>query len=275
MPKNVALKNISESLHLSHSQVFTYLNCSLKYRFQYVEQRQIERISIALIFGSAIHSAIEAFYLGVKHGIKESLESIQEVFDDHISAELNLTDVPVIYKKGTKKDSTISMGKALLETFYENVNVGGYEIVGVEVPLSARLYTENAEPTDFQLIGIIDLILKNIETDQIILVDNKTAAKAKTQKSVNEDLQLTAYSYLAAANKLCFPRAEIKCRFDVLLKLKTPKMKYYTTNRTAKDRKKFTKLANMVLKGIEERIFFPNKSWLCADCSFKNVCKDW
>ena len=35
---------VSNELHISHSQIFTYLNCSLKYRFQYIENLPQERI---------------------------------------------------------------------------------------------------------------------------------------------------------------------------------------------------------------------------------------
>ena len=48
-----AFQEFRDSLHISHSQIFTYLACSLKYQFQYVERRQPERISIALPFGSS------------------------------------------------------------------------------------------------------------------------------------------------------------------------------------------------------------------------------
>ena len=59
MSRKQALHSFSQDLHISHNQIFTYLNCSLKYRYQYVEARPPERISIVLPFGSAIHSAME------------------------------------------------------------------------------------------------------------------------------------------------------------------------------------------------------------------------
>ena len=62
MPKSPALKELTEDLHVSHSQIFTYLNCSLKYKFQYVENRRFERISSNLFLGSAIHTCIERYY---------------------------------------------------------------------------------------------------------------------------------------------------------------------------------------------------------------------
>jgi putative RecB family exonuclease len=37
------LRDFRAELHISHSQIFTYLNCSLKYYFGYVEGRVPER----------------------------------------------------------------------------------------------------------------------------------------------------------------------------------------------------------------------------------------
>ena len=59
MSKKQALQAFNQELHISHNQIFNYLNCSLKYMLHYIENRPMERISIALFFGSAIHAAIE------------------------------------------------------------------------------------------------------------------------------------------------------------------------------------------------------------------------
>jgi len=58
MNRPSTLQAFSQELCVSYSQISTYLNCPLRYRFQYVENRPQERISIALPFGSAIHMAI-------------------------------------------------------------------------------------------------------------------------------------------------------------------------------------------------------------------------
>ena len=72
---------VNNELHISHSQIFTYLNCSLKYRFQYVENKPPERISIALPFGTAIHAAIEMYYRSLKNdGSVEPLKALCERF---------------------------------------------------------------------------------------------------------------------------------------------------------------------------------------------------
>ena len=86
---------------------------------------------------------------------------------------------------------------------------------------------------------------------------------------------MTIYSYLLAANRYVFPTASVKCRFDVLRKLKTPKLEHYYTQRTAESRRRLAKIATHVLHGIETDVFIPNRSWMCADCEHAAVCSDW
>jgi len=276
MPKSQALQEMKNELHISHSQIWCYLNCSLKYRFQYVEQRPQERLSIALPFGSAIHTGIERYYRTLKdRGVLEPLGVIQEVFENYLNLALDHAEVPIIYKKETPdRESAVNMGIALLKTFYEETDLAGMEIVDVELPLSATLYSDEGVPTDLKLIGVLDLVLRN-EKGQVIAVDNKTAAKPYAQATVDDDNQLTSYAYLLAANRYVFPTADVACRLDVLRKLKTPKFEHYYTVRTAHQRRRFAKLAGAVLSGIEARIFIPCKSWLCSACQYSNACEAW
>ncbi len=180
MTRGQKLQLLTEELFISYSQIFTYLACSLKYKFQYVENRPYERISINLPFGGGIHTALERYYRSLKEkNTLEPLNVLEELFEDCISLELDHTDIPVIYKKeAPDRKSVIQLGKSMLKAFYESVDLSNLEIVDVEVPLSARLYTDESEATDFMLIGIIDLLLMD-EDRELIVVDNKTAVKAK------------------------------------------------------------------------------------------------
>lgn len=265
-----------DDLCVSYSQIFVYLSCSLKFKFMYVEKRPSERLSIALPFGSAIHNSIARYYRSLKdNGAIEPVSVLEELFEEKVCMELEKVEVPIIYKKETPdKESLINMGKSLIRTFHESVDLDDAEVLEVEVPLTANLYTENGTPTEFKLIGIVDLLLRNKEKE-VIAVENKTASKPKSQSTVDEDLQFTSYSYLLASNKYVFPTAPVQCRMDVLRKLKTPKIEYYSTVRTAHDRKRFAKIANAVLAGIENRVFIPTKSYFCSDCQFAKACREW
>ena len=276
MPNSSLSQMVANELYISNSQINTYLNCSLKYRFHYVEHRPPERISINLPFGSAIHSAIEMYYQSLKNkGRIEPLKAIVGRFEDCLSLDLDHTKVPVIYKKDMPdRAGAMAMGKSILEAFYENVDLDDKEIVDVELPLSASLYSDERQLTEFKLFGIIDLLLMD-ENHELIVVDNKTAAKPMAQSTADDDSQMTAYSYLLAANKFIFPTAPVKCRFDLLRKLQTPKIEHVHTSRTAQNRRRFAKIASAVLAGIDARIFMPTPSWMCGDCQYSNVCREW
>ena len=278
MTRTQAIHLLKDSplLHISYSQIFTYLGCSLKYKFQYVENRRFERISSNLFFGSAIHIALERFYRTWKEkGTPETLMNITELFCDSINTDLDNNDLPVLFKReAPDRDDLIQMGMAMLEAFYENIDLNGYQIVDVELPLAATLYTDTGVPTDFKLVGVIDLLLMD-KNQELLVVDHKTAAQTKSQDAVDDDLQFASYAYVLSSNRYTFPTAPVKCRMDVLRKLKKPKLEHYHTIRTAQDRKRFAKIANAVLMGIDNKVFVPNRSWLCSDCQFTSACSNW
>jgi putative RecB family exonuclease len=238
------LEDFRSELHISHSQIFTYLNCSLKYYFSYVEGRMPEHRPAAMLFGSAIHAAIARYYKGVqKKGKPEPLSLHQDLFHDYWNWETEDTGIPIAYKGGQNKDSSV-------------------------------LYDEEGTPTDFKLIGIVDCIQRD-KNGNLIIIDNKTANRAYSQDKIEQDLQMTVYSYLAAASRLVPAKPETLHRFDVLLKLKKQRLDIYYTTRSAADRRRLAKIINRVLKGIEAGVFFPNPSWMCSDCQYAQACVKW
>ncbi|QTA82357.1 PD-(D/E)XK endonuclease-like domain-containing protein [Desulfonema limicola] len=275
---NIQLKTLAElkeSLHISYSQLNTYMSCSLKYYFRYVQGRPAERISSALPFGRAIHSGIEHFYITYKRRQEKSdVKTVQELFADIFTTEINKAEAPVVFRRDENKDTSIEMGKAMLKAFCKSAKLKDTKIIGVEMPLSARLYTEKGKPTDFLIIGVIDALIKNCDGD-IVAIDNKTALRAKSSEDVEKDLQFSVYGYLLCANKYVAKTEDAYCRMDVLRKLKRPKVEKYGTIRTPSDRKRLAKIAVNVLTAIENQAFYPVRSWMCSGCEYKNSCYSW
>jgi putative RecB family exonuclease len=273
--ENTARNKITSELHISHSQIFTYLACSLKYQFRYVLCKPAERIGLSLPFGSAIHKTLERYYRAYFQGRIESLDVLQDLFAEVLTQQLSENKGLVVFNKTIPDaDSAITMGKEMIRAFHESIHLAGWTVKGIELPLSAQLYTDTGEATEFKLIGFIDLLLED-PGGELVVVDHKTAARSKSQAEVDSDMQMTAYSYLLAANKYVFPTAPVKGRFDVLRKLKTPKLEHFHTVRTAADRKRLAKIATGVLAGIEAKVFLPSKGWMCGDCEFAMACKNW
>ncbi|PIU49854.1 MAG: hypothetical protein COS92_04250 [Desulfobacterales bacterium CG07_land_8_20_14_0_80_52_14] len=276
MNLHATLQALNDELHISQNQVTTYLNCSLRYQFQYIFNRPRERISISLLFGSAVHGAIEMYLKALKNHTRiEPLKELRQRFEDLLSLELDETQIPIIYKKDLPdKMGAIEMGRSLLKVFHESIDVKPHQILGVELPLMSTLYTEDGNPTEFKLFGVLDLVLKE-EAGDIVVVDFKTASKSMAQSTADDDFQMSVYSYLLASNKFVFPTAPVKCRFTLLRKLKAPRLEYVETLRTAWHRKRFAKVANSVLAAIDNQIFMPQTSWMCGDCPYADACKTW
>ncbi len=273
--KVISLAQLKEErLHISYSQIFTYLHCSLKYRFQYVEARPPERISVALPFGTAIHSALELFYRTYMDKRKIiDVKTLEEIFADTFTNALLRSEVPVIHKEDETRDTLIDTGKAMLRAFGKTVNLKNTEVLGVETPFGGRLYTSEGQLTDFNVIGVIDALIR--DENGIVAIDHKTAVRAKQQADVNEDLQFSAYAYLLASNHIVTKADDVRCQMDVLLKLKRPKMEHYHTVRTPVHRRRFAKIACQVLNAIDQQVFYPVRSWMCSDCQYQDACRDW
>jgi ATP-dependent exoDNAse (exonuclease V) beta subunit len=113
---------------------------------------------------------------------QEPLKTLHEKFEEVLRKSLeNNADTPVIWKKNMHDQAaTVAMGQSMLSAFYDSIDLSGYTVVEVELPLSARLYSDDGLPTDFMLVGILDLLLMD-ENDEAVVVDNKTAAQPMSQ----------------------------------------------------------------------------------------------
>ena len=95
--------------HLSASQITLYSQCSLKYKFQYIDQLPKPFKSSGLAFGSVMHSAIEWFH---KERIKKReipLDRLLKVFEtDWFSQKV---DTSIRYKDGEDEMRLLLTGK--------------------------------------------------------------------------------------------------------------------------------------------------------------------
>src|SRR4029077_18958034 len=76
--------------YLSYSAVSTFQTCPLRYYFRYIRALPEEFVSSSLVFGSAIHAALEHFYREHMQGnqapslglLQETYQAAWQLFDD-------------------------------------------------------------------------------------------------------------------------------------------------------------------------------------------------
>ena len=256
-------KNQSRIANLSASQINLYLQCSLKYRFQYIDRLPKLFKPSGLAFGSVIHSALEWFNKERVKGYKHSLEELLKIFEVDWFSQRVETDIR--YKNGETQDSFLLMGKQMLTQYFHSNSANP---VNAEIPFSLPLI----EPMTGEVLGpTLDGIMDLIEENHTI-VEFKTSAKTMNADDANDSLQLTCYGY---AYEMLFQAKPRTLKIVDFVKTRTPKIVPLETTRNKRDIQRLFHLAKEILHSINEGIFFPRSCYMCQDCEFEEPCKKW
>ena len=260
------LEKLRQGLHVSVSQVNTYIMCAEKYRHSYVVGTPPSHRPAALGFGSAIHHALAVFYGFIKaHGKKPSQGRIQAAFSDRWEVELR-DSLPIQYKAGEDAGKVKDMGIAMLKTFCED----GFtpdKVVAVEQPFSVTLPDpETGVILEEALVGAIDLLCEH--KGQVVIVEHKTAARKYTHDRLQHDLQPTAYQFAARELGISNPGLA----FQVLLKTRSPQVEFTTITRSKEHEEEMLSTYTQVLTAVAQGLFWKNRGWMCGDCQFKYRC---
>jgi putative RecB family exonuclease len=254
------MKTAQDHDHLSYSQINTYLNCSLKYKFQYVDKIPAAFTSAALAFGSAIHEAAAAFYQTQLEGDEMRPDQMLDVY-----RETWRQTEKIKFFNGDNEEKLAKKAEELITVFHSAYDPS-IQVVGVEeffeLPLGGLPLFH----------GYIDLIEQDTD-GRVTIVDLKTASKKLSDSNVHSNLQLTAYALGGEA--LGFDPVELTLRLDVLTKTKSPEMVKYETTRSEDDRHRFIRLVYSVWNGIEQEVFFPTEDWHCSQCAWAKRCGEW
>lgn len=249
--------------HLSNSQIILYLQCSLKYKFQYIDEIPRPFKPSGLALGSVIHSALSWFHKQRMAGKPVTLERFLKILEADWYCQK--VEAEIRYREGEDEAQLVFMAKELLALYFHQGHNGAK---GSEIPFTVPLVNlSSGEEIGINLEGFIDLI----EEDDII-VEFKTSAKTMDPKDVGELTQLTAYSY---AFELLHQRPPKLIKLVNFVKAKKPKIIVYETSRSEEDYQRFFYLAKQVLKGIKSGIFFPKPSFWCKGCEYEQPCRAW
>jgi putative RecB family exonuclease len=262
-------EDFDRHLHISNSQLKTFLTCPQKHHFQYVRGLPWEFFPDYLPFGKSIHAAAKAFYLFLKDtGMRMSEEDLIGHFVRSWDQE---SQRDIRYQKDQTRDTLRDKGVQMLKAFYETVSPR--RILEVEFPFSVNLIRpEGGEALPCKLSGVFDLI-ESDEEGNLLIVELKTGAKRFTDDQLDLDLQGTLYSY--AMNQMGFRTngGDALVRYDLLLKQKKPAMESYYAVKGRVHYQWAFQLIRKVLKAIELGIFFPTPGWQCKECPFGTACQ--
>lgn len=249
--------------YLSSSRINLYSQCSLKYKFRYIDKLPVSFKPSGLAFGSAIHSALDWLHRERMNGNSTSLDRLFKILEaDWYAQKLELD---IRFKEGEDEERLVLLAKEILGLyFHEPAN----ELKGTEIPFTVPIINPSTgEKLEVNLEGFMDLI----EKDGTI-VEFKTSQQTMNLDDVINSIQLTAYSY---AYEVLYQRPPKALKVINFVKNKKLKINSLETRRKRSDYQRFFCLAKQVLKGIEAKVFFPRIGFWCKDCEYEEGCRGW
>lgn len=260
----------SKIRHLSWSKVQTYLQCPRRFAFHYLEDAPEERRSASLIFGGAIHRAIESIPEAKLAGQPTPTQA--QLVDAYRQAwNEEVTESPVLhFSKGEDAGSLTDLAGRMLEAFlgHEKQDADHRQVIGIEHEAKFNLIAD-APP----VLARIDLLEISEHGSDLVVTDFKTAKCSWSESKVCESLpQVVIYAHAVLPILRELGAKRIVPRFVVLTKGKKPKVQVLTPTATQNDVTKLKQTVTDVWNSIQQGVFVRREGWQCAGCPFRDRC---
>jgi hypothetical protein len=273
-----------------------WTSCPQQFKLNYIDKLGESSANIHTIFGSAMHEVIQHF-LGVMYSVtkKQAMEldlelMLKDKLVEHFTQEKEkLTEGTPCTRE--ELEEFFGDGRQILQFFKKKLDTlytkSGFELVAIEMPLNAQI----KEGVHF--IGFIDIVLKDVSSGEIIIVDLKTSTSGwnKYQKADKvKTSQMLLYKKFYS-EKYDIPLDKIKVEYQIL-KRKLMENSEYNIPRISKFIPPHGKPSvNLAWKGFMEFVdsvyddgglirtndFPTNKGKACNWCEFKTrkLCPIW
>ena len=256
---------VSERDYLSFSAIRLYQQCPLRYFFRYIAGLPEETVGASLVFGSAIHRAIEHHFRRLLEG--QPAPAIEELVAEY-KAGWNDHSAPIRFGKGEDDTSFQPLAEKMLKAFCESdlARPTG-TILAVEETLRGSVITGLPD-----LLGRVDLIVE--EPEELIISDWKTSRSRYSQDQVEDSTeQLLLYSELA---KDFAPRKRVRLEFAVLTKTKETFIDRHKSLTDPLRIARIKRVVERVWRSIEAENFYPAPSQMnCGGCPYRDACRKW
>ncbi|MCH7814480.1 MAG: PD-(D/E)XK nuclease family protein [Planctomycetes bacterium] len=267
-PGDIALKLIGRD-YLSYSSISTYQRCPLKFYFQYVLGLEPEFKSASLVFGGAIHKAIEHHYRKMfEGGAPPSVDDLVATYERAWRAEATR---PVRFGKNESETTLRGLAHRMLTAFRASpVSKLDTTILGIEEELRAPVIPDCPD-----VLGRIDLI--HLDEQYLTILDFKTSRSRWTPAKIEESTpQMVLYADLAGPIAQACNDRPIRLQWVVLTKTKSPAIETHSIDLDPRQLARTKLVFERVWQAIKNGAFYPSPSPMaCSTCPFKKACQQW
>ncbi|MFC1753368.1 ATP-dependent helicase [Thermoproteota archaeon] len=240
----------SDILELSAYRIDDYQTCPLKYQYVHVYRVPILEYH-PVLYGSAMHEAVERYYIQKMKNEKVSCEQLVQWFEDTLR---NIGFVAMDHYK-----DRLSRGKEVLSEFYEREEKLEKIPIAIEQEFSFMIGNNRIK-------GRIDRIDK--EGDEVSIIDFKSSKvdlQTEANKRARKNLQLTLYAYAYRETQGVLPK-------DVSLYFLESGV-IGSAEKGEKDFKELLATIDEVASGIRNQEFTATPSYMgCMQCAFNQIC---
>lgn len=251
--------------YLSFSAIRAYQSCSLRYFFRYIMGLPDESVSASLVFGGAIHAAIEHHFNQLLAGTGPPV--LAELLDRYAEDWKEREHDRIHYGKDDRQ-SLDSLAQRMLAAFLKSdLAVPQGRILAIEEELRGELV-----PGIPDLLARVDLITD--APDALVISDWKTSRSRWSREQVDESAeQLLLYSELAQDFA---PGKSIRIEFAVLTKTKEVCIERHTQLVDRLQVARIKRIVEHVWQAIQAEYFYPSPSpTICSTCPFRQPCRKW
>jgi len=256
----------------SFSSLNQLLNiCSLQYYLERILRLPKERVSAALVLGTAVDKGLRAVNADLINGKAPDGANSLQVLRASLESAFGNRSIPVVSTKDESLDDLYDLGKRMIEKY---ISVIPPEEVPVDLPkrFTVPLIAENGEALPRPLIGELDCWIRTPD-GRVGISDWKTAAARWSADKLEKDDQATAY---LIAGEHILEKEPAFFRYVLLLKTKKADIETYYVSRSPRAKKRFLQKARMADRILEAGTFVPNDhSFACSTCSVRSACEKW
>lgn len=264
-PNDVA-EQLTGRNYVSFSGINAYRSCPLKWYFRYSLGLPEKTVSSSLVFGSAIHRAVEHHYRELLTG--NSAPGIDALLYEY-QAEWQSRDLEAVrFCKGEDADTLGKLAERVLAAFQQSASANPTgRIVGVEEELRGPIADGCPD-----LLGRVDLLVD--EGHELVLTDLKTAKSRWSRQQVDESSeQLLLYSGLAQE---LMPTKSLRLEFLVVTKAKTPVVETHRVRFDFTTIERTKRMVAQIWAAMQTGYIYPSPSPMnCSTCAFREPCQQW
>jgi putative RecB family exonuclease len=267
-PPNQVAQNLTGRPYLSYTQISLMRSCPRKFAFQYVENAGKDFLPVSLIFGGAIHSALEHYFRAKLEGETASATALVAAFSDAWQrVEKEAVDALVRFNKGDDQHTVMALARRMIDAFLASPLAEPKGIIyGIEEQITVEL-----DPDLPDILAKVDLVT---EVGRFLhVIDFKTSrSKWNEQKAQENAEQLLIYGTTMQSMSQGLGRPT-KLHFAIITKAKKPIVQLLPVAADPDRVAGVTGSIRQIWQAMQAGNFYPSPSpQNCSTCPYRSRC---